>query len=161
TIEKSRDRIPAPGSNDSYCEKNWMPILDKPYHYIKWTNPTEVVEYVPSSQICKTIKLTEYRQFNTGDLRGGSQVINLNGYYLAIVHEVYLYNSEAGKKNADYKHRFVVWDKNFELLEVSEAFKFMGAKVEFCCGMAEFNNSLLITFGFQDNAAYLLCMPIN
>ena len=80
---------------------------------------------------------------------------------MALVHEVYLYNSEAGRKNADYKHRFVVWDQNFELIEVSESFKFMNAKVEFCCGMAELQDKLLITFGFQDNAAYLLGMPKN
>jgi len=34
--ETSRFRIPAPGTDNSYCEKNWMPILDKPYHYVKW-----------------------------------------------------------------------------------------------------------------------------
>ena len=43
--EVKRTRIPAPGTNDSYCEKNWMPIIDQPYHYVKWTNPTEVVRY--------------------------------------------------------------------------------------------------------------------
>jgi len=32
--EISRLRIEAPDVN-SYCEKNWMPILDMPYHYIK------------------------------------------------------------------------------------------------------------------------------
>jgi predicted GH43/DUF377 family glycosyl hydrolase len=29
-------------------------------------------------------------------------------------------------------------------------------KIEFCCGMAEYQDSLLITFGAQDNAAYIL-----
>ena len=160
-IERNRDRIPAPGADTSYCEKNWMPVLNKEYTYIKWTNPTEVVEFNPIDKTCKTIIITDHKPFETPDLRGGSQVIFLNGYYLALVHEVYLYNSEAGRKNADYKHRFVVWDQNFELIEVSESFKFMNAKVEFCCGMAELQDKLLITFGFQDNAAYLLGMPKN
>lgn len=161
-IEKSRLRIPAPGEDNSYCEKNWMPVLNKEYTYIKWTNPTEVAEVDPINKTCKTVVLTDKKSLKTDlDLRGGSQVIFLNGYYLALVHEVYLYNSEAGRKNADYKHRFVVWDKNFEIVEVSDDFKFMGAKVEFCCGMAEFQDKLLITFGFQDNAAYLVGMPKN
>ena len=30
--EISRFRIPVPFDNNSYCEKNWMPILDMPYH---------------------------------------------------------------------------------------------------------------------------------
>jgi len=158
-IEKSRMRIPAPGSDTSYCEKNWMPVLDRPYTFVKWTNPTEVVEFNPKDKTCNTIFLSEQKPFKTPDLRGGSQVILFEDYYLAIVHEVCLYKSEAGRKNADYKHRFVVWNKEFDLIEVSEAFKFMGAKIEFCCGMAEYQEKLLITFGFQDNAAYLLSMP--
>ena len=158
-MEMSRLRIPAPPPDSSYCEKNWMPVLDKECTYIKWTNPTEVVEFNPEDGTCKTIFMGEHKPFNTRDLRGGSQVIPLDGNYIALVHEACLYKSEAGRKNADYKHRFVVWNRNFELLEVSEAFKFMGAKIEFCCGMAEYQDNLLITFGFQDNAAYLLVMP--
>ena len=158
-IEKSRMRIPAPAPDVSYCEKNWMPVLDRPYTFVKWTNPTEVVEFNPTDRTCKTIFLSEHKPFETSDLRGGSQVIPLDEHYLAIVHEVHLYNSEAGKKNADYKHRFVVWNKDFELVEVSEAFKFMGGKIEFCCGMAECQGIILMTFGFQDNAAYLLGAP--
>jgi predicted GH43/DUF377 family glycosyl hydrolase len=159
TIEVSRTRIPAPGKNSSYCEKNWMPILDRPYTYVKWTNPTEVVEVNINEKTSKTIILTDYKSMNMGDLRGGSQVIRLNNHYLAIVHETFLYKSETGKKNANYNHRFVVWNQDFELIEISEKFKFMGAKIEFCCGVAEYGDNLLISFGYQDNAAYLLGMP--
>lgn len=158
-IEKGRSRIPAPGADDSYCEKNWMPVLDREYTYVKWTNPTEVVEFDPASGSCKTVILKDRKPFDTGDLRGGSQVVPFGDRYLAVVHEVCLYKSEAGRKNADYSHRFVLWDRDFELLEVSDPFKFMGAKIEFCCGMASLGDNLLITFGFQDNAAYLLGMP--
>ena len=159
-IEKSRLRIPAPGEDNSYCEKNWMPVLNREYTYVKWTNPTEVVEVDPINKTCKTVVIKDQKSLKTNlDLRGGSQLIFLNGYYLALVHEVYLYNSEAGRKNADYKHRFVVWNQDFEIVEISNEFKFMGAKIEFCCGLAELGDKLLITFGFQDNAAYLLGMP--
>lgn len=40
--ETERSRIEPP--TKSYCEKNWMPILDMPFHYVKWTSPTEVVK---------------------------------------------------------------------------------------------------------------------
>ena len=160
-IEKSRLRIPAPGADNSYCEKNWMPVLDRPYTYVKWTNATEVVEVNPIEKTCKTIILSKEKNLNTRDLRGGSQVIPMGDKYLAIVHEVNLFNSEAGRKNAVYTHRFVVWNKDFEIIEVSDSFSFMNAKIEFCCGMAEYKDKLLITFGLQDNAAYLLGMPKN
>ena len=40
--EQTRERIQHPSQN--YLEKNWMPILDMPYHFIKWTNPLEIVK---------------------------------------------------------------------------------------------------------------------
>jgi len=43
--EVSRTRIPAPGDNNSYCEKNWMPIIGLPYHFMKWTNSSEIVRF--------------------------------------------------------------------------------------------------------------------
>jgi predicted GH43/DUF377 family glycosyl hydrolase len=154
--EISRQRMPAPGNDSSYCEKNWMPIIDKPYTYVKWTNPTEVARYNPANKTTETIVLTKYQQLNTRDLRGGSQVIPYGDYYLGITHEVDLFKSEAGRKNATYRHRFILWDKTFNLLKISSLFDFMGGKIEFACGMTEYNDQILITFGFQDNIAFLL-----
>ena len=156
TKEVSRKRMPAPPPDNSYCEKNWMPILDLPYHYIKWSNPTEVVKYDPNNNTTETVILTQYQNLNTKDLRGGSQVISYKDNYLALLHEVDLFNSETGKKNATYKHRFGLWDKNFNLIKISPLFDFMDGKIEFACGMCEYNEKIIITFGFQDNAAYLL-----
>jgi hypothetical protein len=133
-----------------------MPVIDRPYTYVKWTNPTEVVQYNPLDKSTTTNILTKYKPINTRDLRGGSQVIPYNDYYLAVLHEVDLYRSEAGRKNATYRHRFALWDKSFNLLRVSPLFDFMGGKIEFACGMIEYNDQILITFGFQDNIAYLL-----
>ena len=154
--EISRQRLPAPPPDASYCEKNWMPISDRPYQYVKWTNPTEVVEYDPATKETKTIVLTEFQNLNTRDLRGGSQVIPYGDYYLGLLHEVDLFKSEAGRKNATYRHRFALWDQSFNLLRVSPRFDFMSGEIEFACGMTEYNDQILITFGFQDNASYLL-----
>jgi hypothetical protein len=35
----------------------------------------------------------------------------------------------------------------------------MGGHVEFCIGLAQQGTDFLMTFGFQDNAAYLLKFP--
>lgn len=153
--EVSRFRIPPPKDPNSYCEKNWMPILDLPYHYVKWSNPTEVVKVDPETQTSETIHLGNYIPLPR-DLRGGSQVIPFGDFYLACTHEVDLFNSEEGRKDAIYYHRFIVWDKNFNIIKTTPEFHFMDADVEFCIGMTEYKNDYLITFGFQDNAAYLL-----
>lgn len=158
--EISRFRIPAPGPNTSYCEKNWMPVLDKPYHYIKWSNPTEVVEINPIEKSCKTVHLEEQRTIpGLCDFRGGSQVISWNGYYLAIIHEVRLFNSELGRKDGKYYHRFVLWDKDFNIVSFSDLFDFMEGEIEFSCGLAFKDGNFYSSFGFQDNAAYILKFP--
>lgn len=153
--EIDRFRIPAPGKDNSYCEKNWMPILDLPYHYVKWTNPTEVVKVDPEEKTCTTVHLGKWIEMPK-DVRGGSQVISYKDGYLTITHETDLYKSEAGRKDATYRHRFIYWDKDWNIVKFSKVFSFLNAKIEFACGMTKFKDDYLITFGFQDNAAYIL-----
>ena len=152
--EVSRYRIPGPPPDTEYCMKNCTPILDKPFHLLKWTNPTALMKFDISG---KETEIFEYSspKLET-DLRGGSQVIPYKNGYLSVLHETNLYTSEQGKKNATYRHRFVVWDKHFKLQKVSKLFSFLNMKIEFCCGMCEYKNDYLITFGAQDNAAYIM-----
>lgn len=157
-IETSRLRIEPP--KPSYCEKNWMPILDKPYHYVKWSNPTEVVRVDSISGLSETVILSDIKSIGV-DLRGGSQVIPFNDGYLAITHEVTLFNSPVGRKDAVYRHRFVYWDDAFNIVKISEPFSFMGADVEFCAGACIRDDDLLLSFGYQDNAAYILNIHIT
>lgn len=158
--EISRDRMPAPGDNTSYCEKNWMPILDKPYHFIKWSNPTEVVRFDPEQKTTTTVYLSDFKPFdNCGDIRGGSQVVRFENYYMALTHEVNLYNSEAGRKDGEYYHRFVIWDDSFNIVNISDRINFLGAKVEFSCGMCIYQDFIIVTFAFQDNASYIIKIP--
>ena len=157
--EISRVRIDAPAPNTSYCEKNWMPILDKPYHFIKWTNPTEVVKADPVTGACETIILQELNADYSGNIRGGSQVISWEDGYLCLNHITYLFKSELQRKNARYRHVFTKFDKDFKIQKVSKEFSFLEGEIEFACGMAQLNDDLLITFGFQDNASFLLKTP--
>jgi hypothetical protein len=156
--EISRARIPAPGENSSYCEKNWMPIRSEPYKFVKWSNPTEVVKVDINELTCESIHhgnhIPGYK-----DWRGGSQVISWGDYYVCLIHETNLFQSEAGRKDAIYRHRFVVWDKDWNLISFSKEFSFMNADIEFAVGMDLYKDDFLITFGYQDNAAYILKIP--
>ena len=159
-IEVSRTRIPCPGDNTSYCEKNWVPIIDKPYHFIKWHNGTEVVYYDVDKNVTSTVITHSWKDIGCADLRGGSQVIPYGDkYYLSLAHTTYLFQSPAGRKDGTYRHRFIVFDKNLEIVSVSREFSFLGAEVEFSIGMTDRDQEILITFGFQDNAAYVLKIP--
>jgi hypothetical protein len=153
--EISRFRIPAPGDDVSYCEKNWMPIVDMPYHYVKWCNATEIVKVDPVKKTCETVFLGKTVD-QLYDYRGGSQVINFGDYRICIAHTVNLFKSEAGRKNATYRHLFIVWDKDWNVVKYGQPFSFMDTEIEFSCGMTEYKGDILITFGIQDNAAYLM-----
>jgi len=153
--EISRFRIPTPNGNKSYCEKNWMPILSNPYEFVKWSNPVEVAKADPINKSCETIFLGEYTP-GCKDWRGGSQVVPWGDYYVAIIHESNLFNSEAGRKNATYRHRFIIWDKDWNRMVLSEEFSFLNANIEFCCGMSIKGDYFYITAGIQDNASILI-----
>jgi hypothetical protein len=155
--EINQFRIPTPENKESYCEKNWMPILDMPFHYVKWTNGTEVIKTDPVSGTTETVVLQNWKDLGCSDLRGGSQVIPLdNVYHICLVHETDLLQSEAGRKDAVYRHRFIIWDQDWNVTKVSKLFSFMEASIEFAVGMCEYGEDYLMTFGYQDNAAYLL-----
>ena len=158
--EIKRSRIEPPNDPNSYCEKNWMPVIDMPYHFVKWTNPTEVVKVNPETNTSETVVLKEgVGEFQ--NLRGGSQIIPYGDDRICIIHEVDLWKNKLEQKDAKYTHRLVIWDKDWNIKHISEPFSFMGGEIEFCCGLAEYQDNLLITFGFQDNAAYILKMPIT
>ena len=158
-IELSQYRMPAPGDDTEYCNKNWMPILDMPYHFVKWTNGTNIVRYDIETNTTESVIQKEWKDLGCIDLRGGSQIIPFGDYRICLAHETFLYQSPAGRKDGDYKHRFIVWDKDWNIVNVSKRFSFMNAEIEFAVGMCEYKNDYLITFGFQDNAAYLLRVP--
>lgn len=158
--EISRHRIPLPENGDTYCEKNWMPVAGLPYHFVKWTNPTQVVKYDIETNTTETATLDESK-FITGlpDLRGGSQVIDYGDYRLTLTHETALFNCEVGRKDGRYRHRFIIWDKDWNIVKYTEPFSFMEAEIEFCCGATFYKDDLLVSFGFQDNSAYILKIP--
>jgi FkbM family methyltransferase len=156
--EIRRDRIEPPNDPNSYCEKNWMPVLDMPYHYVKWANPTELVKVDRDAGTSKTIHLKNGFG-NLQNLRGSSHIIPYKNKRICIIHECDLWKNKLNQKDAKYTHRFVMWDLDWNIEWISDSFSFMDGEIEFCCGLAEYNNELLISFGFQDNAAFILRMP--
>tara|TARA_B110000467_G_C18335812_1_gene497599 strand:- start:2572 stop:3588 length:1017 start_codon:yes stop_codon:yes gene_type:complete len=159
-IERTRDRIEV--DPHTYLEKNWMPILDMPFHYVRWCNPLQITKVDPETGTCKNILKKHYNLELPWELRGGSQVIPWkNGSRICVTHEVDFYHNPGYHKDAHYYHRFVIWDKDWNLEAVSHPFKFMAAKIEFACGLALKDDNFIITYGYQDNAAYALKMPVK
>ena len=157
--EVSRVRVPAPVHEDtSYCEKNWMPILDNPYHFVKWTMPTEVIWANPDAPECKQA-FTRETPSSPKDQRGGSQIVRWGDFYIAFTHEVALWRNYLNQKDSVYRHRLVVWDKDFNFKGLSKEFSFLDVKIEFCVGAAVYEDDLLISFSVADNAAFVMRTP--
>jgi len=150
-----RERIEVP--SQSYCEKNWMPIVDKPFHFVKWHSPIEVMK--AEGTMAQQVALKQGIQPEK-DQRGGSQLIRWGSVYIAITHEVDLFKNYLQQKDGIYRHRLCVYDDDLNLVGISpESFSFLDGRIEFCVGAAEYEGDLLVSFGFQDNAAFVLRVP--
>jgi hypothetical protein len=156
--EVQRVRIPPPIDVSSYCEKNWMPILDMPYHFVKWAMPTEIVKANPDKSECEQV-LTRSTPSVPIDQRGGTNIVSWGDYYIAFTHEVKLWRNYLNQKDSIYRHRMIVWDKEFNFVGLSKSFAFLDTPIEFCVGAAVRNGKLLLSFGVQDNAAFVLEVP--
>jgi hypothetical protein len=156
--EFHRKRIPAPAPDDSYCEKNWFPVLDKPYTFVKWSLPTELVYADPLGDETKQL-FVRHSITPPSDQRGGTQLIKWGNLYICVTHEVQLFKNYLFQKDAIYRHRLVMWDSEFNFVGMSQPFSFLDARIEFCVGAAILEEDLLLTFGFQDNAAFVLRVP--
>ena len=172
-VELSRHPIPAPDGDGSYCEKNWMPVLDMPYHFVKWCNPTQVCKFdIEAGTTENVFKDESDRQPFEKDFRGGSQVIRINdNQRMAFIHETNLLRDPFNRKDGDYSHRVLIWDNDWNIVHTSRKFHFMGTfydhvtntdyNIEFVTGMTVHpeTGDVLISFGWQDNACYILRMP--
>jgi hypothetical protein len=156
--EVQRVRIPPPIDINSYCEKNWMPILDMPYHFVKWAMPTEVVKANPDVSECEQV-LTKSTPSVPIDQRGGTNIVSWGEYYIAFTHEVKLWRNYLNQKDSIYRHRMIVWDKEFNFVGLTNSFAFLDTPIEFCVGAAVRDGKLLLSFGVQDNAAFVLEIP--
>lgn len=140
--EVSRYRIEVP---NTYCEKNWMPILDQPYNYMRWID-----EKVDINNL--VIDEEKYDRF-----RGNSHVIRYKDCYIGLMHSFDMTRKFFGEKHCRYENYFVMWDDNFNIISISEPFRmFNESYVEFTCGICMYNDDLLISFSDTDNACFLL-----
>ena len=158
TKEIKRYRIEVPDKN-SYCEKNWMPILNKPFHFVKWTNPTYIVRV--NLDTCESECIYNGSAISScvsREIRGGTPLIDwYDNTYLCITHETdFILTDLNGHKDVDYYHRFIIFNEDYTIKYISDYFNFMCSRVEFCIGLAQYKDDILITFGFQDNGSYLL-----
>lgn len=169
--ELSRTKIEVPW--DSYCEKNWVPISDMPWHFMRTSNPVCIVKVNPNDlgKIMVAEKVIERDRIDVSDVpgiynssiqgetlfRGSSQVIPYKeNTHIAIIHTCELYFNEMERKVAKYLHHFILWDQDWNIIKISPSFSFNDHHVEFTNGLAYKDGMFYIPFAIQDNFSYML-----
>jgi glycosyltransferase involved in cell wall biosynthesis len=129
-------------------EKNWMPWvrdkrLDIVYRLGTLINP---IGKIVRNHDC---------DLDVGHISGGSQVIEVEGNFLALVHEA---RSIPGRPhNRYYQHRFASLADDGSLLGISPPFVFHDRQIEFAAGLAYFpvTRRLMVSYGVRDCEAWL------
>jgi hypothetical protein len=144
-------------------QKNWMPVdIDGSLGFVHWCDApdgrgTIVARWNPSTGQCDTA-LVSTPPFALDHLRGGSQLVPIDGGYLAVTHEVVWPTS--GKRA--YLHRFVRFDKDLRIVGVSDAWYLKALQIEFCSGMCRLDDTrLLLGFGIRDAEAVFAVVSVE
>jgi glycosyltransferase involved in cell wall biosynthesis len=127
-------------------QKNWMPIVGRSMSFLYFCDPTIVVERVLGATVARARSTPPVF---LGNLRGGSQLIECEGGWLCLTHEVVWCPDRV------YLHRFVKFDRHFQVKAVSDPFYFTRVGIEFCAGLALDGGRLVASFGVNDASAHL------
>jgi hypothetical protein len=130
-------------SNDR--EKNWMPVADLPNHFVRWTAPFQLLKN-------NKIVFEKYDELPK-PYRGSSQVIRYVNKRMCVIHEV---ENEYDLYRKEYFHRIIVWDLNWNVINITDRFKFLGNRIEFCCGLTIQNDNFIFSVGIDDIESYII-----
>lgn len=140
-------------------EKNWMPIGGfQQWIYASWHNGhTVTVEQDGSLPGAYQILQRAPAPPIARGFRGGSQLVEVGGRWLAVVHEV-----ADGESGRIYEHRFVEFDSSLRITRVSPAFAFRELRaIEFAAGLARVGDRLIVSFGVRDAEAWLCSLTVE
>jgi hypothetical protein len=67
-------------------------------------------------------------------------------------------NEKKQKTGAGYFEQFIVWDKDWNIVKISEPFKFAEFGIEFTNGLAYKDGTFYIPFALQDNFSFMIAV---
>ncbi|MFM9108007.1 MAG: hypothetical protein ACKOWF_15065, partial [Chloroflexota bacterium] len=142
------------GSN-GVQEKNWMPAVSgSELKFVYCSLPTVTVRCdVATGSI--SLAHNHAAPATAGGFRGGTQLIPDGDTWLALVHEFAVWE----KGTRTYLHRIVRFGPEFNIIEMSLPFRLQGGDIEFAAGMARAGDRFLITFGVDDDSAWVASVP--
>ena len=139
-------------------QKNWAPFCnDNKLYAIYCHQPLTIVE-IDKKTGSTTVALSKESTplYNLGSIRGSASPIKLrDGSWLVLIHEV------LHRDTRKYFHRFMLYDSNWNLREVSTSFYFSELFVEFCLSITETDGIITIFYSKEDNTTEAITVPFS
>lgn len=141
-------------------QKNWVPFVyqDKLCFVYSYA-PFIILEVDPQTGECTELIHKESSIYDLSELRGSAPPIWLEDEqkYLIMTHEVIFADTRK------YVHRFLLFNKEFDLLDVSEVFYFQHLFIEFSLSIMydESTKELILPYSYKDGEAFLSKMYYN
>jgi glycosyltransferase involved in cell wall biosynthesis len=133
-------------------EKNWMPLVDGDNLYFIYRLGTAL-------KIDGSVFNSYDPGFDASHISGGSQVIEVDGGLLCLVHEA---RTIPGRSNRYYQHRFALMVHGAGI-RLSPPFVFHDKQIEFAAGLAYFpaSRQLMASYGVMDREAWVARMDLD
>lgn len=141
-------------------QKNWVPfVYQEKLCFVYSYAPFIILEVDPQTGECKEFIRKESSIYDLSELRGSAPPIWLEDEqkYLIMTHEVIFADTRK------YVHRFLLFNKEFDLLDISEVFYFQHLFIEFSLSIMydESTKELILPYSYKDGEAFLSKMSYN
>jgi hypothetical protein len=147
--------VPLDYSPSNVCEKNWLPVCGtEDMMVIYKCHPFTVLKIVPETGVISEVKTTN-PPLNFKRWKGSSQAIPYGDGWVFVIHETVDYPDSPRV----YWHRFVFMGKDMTIQKFTEPFCFTKVGVEYCAGIVEHENGVVLSFGVDDRKAGLCWIP--
>ena len=149
------NEIVIPPQNYTNCEKNWSAVSDKPFTFVYWHNPTQIIS-ANNSGACWLVKEHPKNNNITREIKGSSQIVRYDeNTYISLVHTNDYYDKD-GFNYSDYLTAFVIYNNDLDIIKMSDWFVFNSPMCEFTCGLTVHNDEIYITYSQLDCTTNLL-----
>lgn len=148
------------GPNDEWHQKNWMPVDGSAEITLVYScDPTVILTADPRDGSCRLV-----REWNAPawleDMRGGSQLVPMpeshGGGYVAFVHGVL-----RDSPRRSYFHRLLRFDADLAITAASRSLVLQERGIEFISGCIMDGSDLLLSWGYNDEEAWLGRIPLS
>jgi hypothetical protein len=135
-------------------EKNWMPVeSDGEFSVIYSVNPFELMS-IEDGNPC--ISYTRPIDSGISEYRGSSQAIRYKAGIVCVVHRNIIV-----RWRRIYIHRFILFDKSWNIVRMSKEFFIEKKGAEFCAGLANKGDRYVISYGLRNIHARAVEMPAS